>query len=222
MDSEDSDSDSDSANSHGETKTQDVGNREVLFNTKSTSKHYLHTNSKDNATNNEDNSEGSEDSDDSEGSKKDRFSNAFSWLDESKASHFTGSNTEDFDDFDYDNTSIDADIDGTHNHLFLNSESDGDDDEGVEDNEEGGNVEESAAEEVADDEGYKIKRRAQIAKSRRKTYWNKKQQVDSVETLYCSNSQEVEIVQTQKYAGYLLLGDHNCIQFPDGIQYRLK
>jgi hypothetical protein len=215
VDSEDSDSDSD--NSHGEIKTQDVGNRKVLSNTKSTSKHYLHTKSKDNA-NNEDNSEDSEDSDDSEDSKKDRFSNAFSWLDESKASRFTGSNTEDIDDFDYDNTSIDADIDGTHNYLFLNSESDGDNNEGNEDNEEGGNVEESAAE----DEGYKIKRRAQKARSERKSYWNKKQQVDIVETSYCSNSQEVEIVQTQKYAGYLLLGDHNCIQFPDGIQYRLK
>ena len=217
VDSEDSDSDK----SLGETKTQHVRSRKVLSNTKSTSKHYLLTNSKDSANN-----EDSEDSEDSEHSKKDSHSNAFnafSWLDESKASRrFTSSNTKDFDDFDCENTSIDADIDGTHSHLFLNSESEGDDDEADEDNEEGGNVKESAAEEGADDEGYKIKRRAQIAKSRRKTYWNKKQQVDIVETSYCSNSQEVKIVQTQKYAGYLLLGDHNCIQFPDGIQYRLK
>ena len=211
MDSEDSDID----NSPGETKIQDVGNRKVLSNIKSTSKHHhLLINSKDSA-NNEDSSEDSEDSEDS---KKDSYSNAFSWLDESKASHFTSNNTEDFDDFDCDNTSIDADVDGTHNHLFLNSESDGDDDdEGDEDNEEGVNVEEGA-----DDEGYKIKRRAQKAKSERKAYWNKKKQVDAVETSYCSNSQEVEIVRTPKYAGYLILGDHNCIQFPDGIQYRLK
>jgi hypothetical protein len=213
VDSEDSDSD----NTYGESKIQDVGNTKVLSSTKSSLKYHLPTNSKDSANN-----EDSEDSENSEDSKEDKYSNAFNWLDESKADHFTTSNTNDFDDFDCDNTSIDADVDGTHNHLFLNSESDGDDDEGDEDNQKGVNVEESAAEESADDEGYKIKRRGQFSKSKRKAYWNKKQQVDKVETSYCSNSQEVEIVRTQKYAGYLILGDHNCIQFPDGIQYRLK
>ena len=204
MDSEDSDID----NSPGETKIQDVGNRKVLSNIKSTSKHHhLLINSKDSA-NNEDSSEDSEDSEDN---KKASYSNAFSWLDESNASHFTSSNTEDFDDFDCDNTSIDADVDGTHGHLFLNSQSDDDDDDDDDDEEE------------RDDELCKLsKRRAQIANSRKKSYWNKKRKVDIVETSYCSNSQVVETVETKKYAGYLILGDDNCTRFPDGSHYRLR
>ena len=83
------------------------------------------------------------------------YGNAFSWHEESKrASHFTSSNAKGIDDFDCDNTFIDADVDGTHNHLFLNSQQcDGEDDV-----------------DVADDEGYKIKRRGQKATSARKSY----------------------------------------------------
>ncbi len=233
VDSEDSDSDNNSA--HGKNKTKPVGYKKLLSNSKLSSKRHSISNLKYSSTNFEDSKE-SEDSEDSH--------------DGSKASHFARRNPEDIvGNINCDNTSIDADVDGTHSHLFLNSESDGEDDEGNGGNEDDEDVDadvdgthnhlflnsESDGEDdegngagnegdvdAADDEGYKIKRRAQKAASEKKSYWNKKQQVDVVKTSYCSNSQDVEIVRAKKYAGYLILRDDNCVQFPDGIQYRLK
>jgi hypothetical protein len=234
VDSEDSDSDNNST--HGKKKTKPVGYKKLLSNSKLSSKRHSISNLKYSSTNFEDSKE-SEDSEDSH--------------DRSKASHFARRNPEDIvGNINCDNTSIDADVDGTHSHLFLNSESDGEDDEGNGVNEDDEDVDadvdgthnhlflnsESDGEDdegngagnegdvdAADDEGYIIKRRGQYASSKRKAYWNKKRQVDTVETKYCSNSQEdVEIVRAQKYAGYLILRDDNCVQFSDGIQYRLK
>jgi hypothetical protein len=222
VDSEDSDSDK--IRTHGKNKPKPVGYKKLLSNSKLSSKRHCTTNVKY-SSNLQD-----------------------SWHDESNASPCTKRNPENIHNNDSDNTSIDADVDGTHNHLFLNSESDGEDDEGNGGNEDDedvdadidgthnhlflnsesegendeGNGRNEDDEDAADDEGYKIKRRAQIAKSEKKSYWNKKQQVDVVKTSYCSNSQDVEIVRTKKYAGYLILRDDNCVQFPDGIQYRLK
>ncbi len=46
----------------------------------------------------------------SSNSQNDDYRNAFNWLDESKVSHFTSSNTEDFDDFDCDTSSENENI----------------------------------------------------------------------------------------------------------------
>jgi hypothetical protein len=184
VDSEDSDSDNNST--HGKNKTEPVGYRKLLSNSKLSSKRHCTTNVKY-SSNLQD-----------------------SWHDESNASPYTKRNPEDIHNNDSDNTSIDADVDGTHNHLFLNSESDGEyfednggneDDEDVDADIDGthnhlflnsesegeddeGNGRNEDDKDAADDEGYKIKRRAQKAASEKKSYWNKKQQVDVVKTSY--------------------------------------
>jgi hypothetical protein len=154
---------------------------------------------------------------DSEDSDDNSFGNAFDWLIKPERTLITHSNEkkdaiEEFVDFeeDDDDASMDADVDGTHGHLFLNSQSDDDDDD---DNEEGEGDERCSM---------LSKRREQKARSKRKAYWNRKRKIDIVETSYCSNSQEVETVETKKYAGYLILGDDNCMRFPDGSQYRFR
>jgi hypothetical protein len=216
VDSEDSDSDNNST--HDNNKTKPVGYRKLLSNSKLFSKRHCTTNAKY-TSNIQESCHGEFISNHFDIHIKDNDNTSIDAdLDGTHNHPFLNPESEDEDDEgnggNEDDEDVDADIDGTHNHLFLNSESEGEDDEGN-----GGNEDD---EDAADDEGYKIKRRAQIAKSKKKSYWNKKQQVDLVKTSYCSNSQDVEIVRAKKYAGYLILRDDNSVQFPDGIQYRLK
>jgi hypothetical protein len=142
---------------------------------------------------------------DSEDSEDDSScDNAFHWLTNSSKKREEMDEIVDCEDDD--TTSMDADVDGTHDYLFLNSESDDDEN----DNEER-------------DKNCKLnRRREQKARSKRIANWNNKRNVDIVKTSYCRNSQKVEMVATKKYAGYLIREDDNCMRFPDGSQYRLR
>ena len=87
---------------------------------------------------------------------------------------------------------MDADVDGTHSILFLNSDSD-------EEKEERGSL--SLNSESNDENVLELK--VSHARNMKKLYWKKKE-------------------TSKEYEGLLDFQDDNLLQFPDGSQYRHK